>query len=369
MNNYKDEVVDTTNYEYVNAILSRFSIDSNTRKVEMFTNKDYHDEYYLRGYKLYTPENEYVGCVFFGYSSKPDISTSVLFNSEGVLIDYENSKKHLDNSLINGLGKYSDMFFDKENESFHVFIKINDVTWQTEIEQGSRINILETDEQGYTRYKQFPLISETSSEDKDKILDRLIQNGLRIKRESFITISENEITNIEISSRDTLNEKILPKPVGGLWGSFPSSDENYVSEWHEFCVKEEFGLEKLNFATEFSLKENSKVLCLDSEEDLASLALCYPSSTISADMLSYLEMANDYNDVFSQSLFIDWDRLAKDYDAVIVTSYISLWDVPSVVVFNADAVENFRSVSIDEYLLEKLVDSVESEHEIEDLEK
>ena len=40
--------------------------------------------------------------------------------------------------------------------------------------------------------------------------------------------------------------------------------------------------------------------------------------------------------------------VSKHFDAVIVTEHISIWDVPSICVFNADAVKSFKNYTIEE---------------------
>lgn len=127
-----------------------------------------------------------------------------------------------------------------------------------------------------------------------------------------------------------INRPYTNKPLGGLWSSPVESDIT----WKEWCEAEEFKEcdEKNSF--KFKLKPEAKVLVLENKDDLVNLP------RVKTD-LSYITMNID----------IDFEALAKEYDAIMVyvrrgKDYFSSlyhelygWDCDTLLVMNKKVIE------------------------------
>lgn len=124
------------------------------------------------------------------------------------------------------------------------------------------------------------------------------------------------------------------KPLsGGFWTStlLPAT-ENY-SAWANWCIQEEFCLEKLNHAIIFDLSPKAKIYTINTYKDLEELIERYPFT------LPF------YNG-------IDFEAVSRDYDAIHLTDEgqwatrdtypydLYGWDVESYLIMNLDCVIN-----------------------------
>lgn len=126
------------------------------------------------------------------------------------------------------------------------------------------------------------------------------------------------------------NREYSNKPFGGLWASPEESDIT----WKEWCDFEEFRKYDENDCFKFKLKPNAKVLVLECKDDLANLP------RVEVD-LTYISMNID----------IDFEKLAEDYDAIMVyirrgkeyfdSLYHELygWDCDTLLVMNKEIIE------------------------------
>ena len=120
-----------------------------------------------------------------------------------------------------------------------------------------------------------------------------------------------------------INKRVFTKPYGGLW----ASRENDPDGWKSWCEAEEFRLDMFDQSFRFILKPGTKVLELSHENQLASLPKMMP-----------------YLGGFT-SCYLDFETLAKEYDAIEVTDigrlYFPLygWDCNSILIMNPDVVE------------------------------
>lgn len=120
------------------------------------------------------------------------------------------------------------------------------------------------------------------------------------------------------------------KPNGGLWAS--PEDSSYT--WKEWCLDNEFHVEKLAYKFRFKLAENSRVIDISSTEDLIELCKdgrCIPEDTFGLDIHGMY--------------YIDFEKLLSDgIDAIRVTIYPDLywslygWDVDSLLVLNPECI-------------------------------
>ncbi len=122
-----------------------------------------------------------------------------------------------------------------------------------------------------------------------------------------------------------IKNKPFVKPKGGLWASRIDSEYGWKS-WNEYSYFRECSDEN-SFV--FALKENARILIIDSQEKLETLP---KNETIIYDM-------GNYN--------LDFEKLKEDYDAIEVLIskdsrlYWSLygWDCDSLLVLNKDIIE------------------------------
>lgn len=128
------------------------------------------------------------------------------------------------------------------------------------------------------------------------------------------------------------------KPHGGLYAC-PTKDVDI--SWESWCRSEDFRVEALNKHFDFTLKDNARVLTIKDIKDLEKLPRFREDNPGSA--------------LFSMG--IDFEKLSKDYDALMVWIYRSSdisedelswdgiyyrlygWDVDSLLVMNPDIIE------------------------------
>ena len=125
------------------------------------------------------------------------------------------------------------------------------------------------------------------------------------------------------------NREFSNKPIGGLWASPSDADLS----WKDWCEREEFREYKEDEYFKFKLRDNARVLEIKNKEDVDNLPKL---DTSIVNIVS-----------------IDFEKLAKEYDAIIVWMYrdnhpkfhesmyylMYGWDCDSILVFNKDMIE------------------------------
>ena len=114
------------------------------------------------------------------------------------------------------------------------------------------------------------------------------------------------------------NKESFFKPSGGLWGSRVES----ATGWKTWCINTGFKKDlKKHFI--FSLKEDAKILTINSNEQLRNL----PKRKDTFDGLDYEELSKEYDAI---EVFISKDR----------DLYFSLygWDCDSIIVMNPNKI-------------------------------
>jgi len=123
--------------------------------------------------------------------------------------------------------------------------------------------------------------------------------------------------------KEIKNRKMFVKPSGGLW----ASNNNYEISWKKWCINEGFKTDSLKLFFEFKLSQNSKILIIDNADKLYKLP--------------------KIKKTFVWSIFIDFEKLKKDYDAIEVfiskdhdRLYWDLygWDCDSILIMNKDII-------------------------------
>ena len=118
-----------------------------------------------------------------------------------------------------------------------------------------------------------------------------------------------------------VNIQSFTKPRGGFWASRKDGDMT----WKDFCEDESFRLGDLNVSFEFTLKDDARILTLSNPEQLLNLP--------------------KFNDSFSYHLYLNFEKLAKQYDAIELTNIGAFywllygWDCNSILIMNPNVVE------------------------------
>ena len=131
------------------------------------------------------------------------------------------------------------------------------------------------------------------------------------------------------------NEKFIPvsnvedwiKPKGGLW----ASPENTAYNWRDWVQVNEFMLDKYSTSFRFKLKDTTRLLVIDSANQLTPELLREGDSKFSKIMNVKL---------------LDYNKIAGDYDAMLVLIsadgrlYWDLygWDCDSLLIFNPSVI-------------------------------
>lgn len=116
----------------------------------------------------------------------------------------------------------------------------------------------------------------------------------------------NSPINREVN--DEYDMSYLNKPNGCLWGSTKVYDKWYMSDWLRFVSDEDFYVEKYQKAIGFTLKKKTRICTINTVEDYRNIMKRYSKKKFKDKPL----------DRFN-SLVIDWEALALDYDAFHLT--------------------------------------------------
>lgn len=122
-----------------------------------------------------------------------------------------------------------------------------------------------------------------------------------------------------------------------------------ISEWHDYLLYEDqetASYKNINAGAIFTLKNNAKILNIDSEEKIIELSQKYPS---------WHYILTHYDN--PELNIIDFETLSKDYDGVEVSinklGYnkpgltFNSWSVNTLLLFNLNCIEKYQSVDIE----------------------
>lgn len=126
------------------------------------------------------------------------------------------------------------------------------------------------------------------------------------------------------------NNKYFTKPKGGLW----ASDVNARYGWKDWCDSNEFRKCEKSNSFVFTLEMDTKLLIIDSYDDLKELPRLEDIDNFASPMW----------------LLLDFEKIAKKYDAIEVNIssdeelYWKLygWDCDSILVMNPDVVQSIE---------------------------
>jgi len=120
------------------------------------------------------------------------------------------------------------------------------------------------------------------------------------------------------------------KPKGGLW----ASPVNSYIRWFEFCLEQNFNINKLKKSFIFELDNSSKILTIDSKDKLKEIF----------DKYGFVNKIG-----FNQ---LDFTKIAKDYDALEVLvskdsdvyEELRAWDCDTLLVMNPKVIIEDKSL-------------------------
>lgn len=170
-------------------------------------------------------------------------------------------------------------------------------------------------------------------------------------------MKENEyiMVGAPIITREVFRSVLRPlnnygfKPSGGFWSSIHTSNIGNISEWYTYLLDAR-GIARnknLNQSTIFTLKDNAKILIIDTPEKILELAKKYPSYH---HTLGFYEPITDKNRVF------DFEKLSQDYDGIYInfnvfinqfkTIVFDKFSTSSLLLFNLDCIKEYQSAPI-----------------------
>ena len=126
----------------------------------------------------------------------------------------------------------------------------------------------------------------------------------------------------------------------GLWVSVETGDPN-SHNWRDWCLAEEYGLEKLAYASEIYLHSGANLLHLDTVEAMHEFNAEYMCYTIPEAII--------INEV-------DWRPVTERYQGIIIAPYhyelrlnndffwYYTWDCASGCIWDLDAIEKFEEI-------------------------
>jgi hypothetical protein len=164
----------------------------------------------------------------------------------------------------------------------------------------------------------------------NKLPKQIILSDTHLEKELFQQIKNREYFN---------------KPIGGLWSSTYTPDNNYLSEWHKFCV-EEYDSGITDNATIFEFKPKSRIYQIDCYNDLVHLFKIYK---------------NKNSIEFASLHYLDFESIKKDFDVINLTDKgqwetrytaeynIYGWDIECSLIMNFDCICNceYKKIELD----------------------
>lgn len=157
-----------------------------------------------------------------------------------------------------------------------------------------------------------------------------------------------------IITRELFRKVLIPlnnysfKPSGGFWSS-AYIDNIGISDWFSYLqdAKGIAAYKNLNQSTIFTLKDNAKILTIDTLEKVLELAQKYPS---------YHQILGFYADITKENTIFDFGKLSQDYDGIYIdynkfinqnqTIVFDNLSVNSLLLFNLDCIKEYKKAHI-----------------------
>lgn len=139
------------------------------------------------------------------------------------------------------------------------------------------------------------------------------------------------------------------KPSGGFWACELISNIGNISNWLTYLQDADSiaRYKDINKSTIFTLKENSKILVLDSKDKIIELSKKYPSYHY---ILGFKDELADENTIFDfekisqcyDGIYVNLDRM--DYNTVV--TLFDNWCVSTLLLFNLDCIKEYKTAPI-----------------------
>lgn len=138
------------------------------------------------------------------------------------------------------------------------------------------------------------------------------------------------------------------KPSGGFWSS-PFLGNLGISDWYTYLqdASSIARYKDLNQSTIFTLKDDAKILIIDTFEKILELAQKYPS---------YHHIQGFYNEITTTNTIFDFSKLSQDYDGIYIdydkfmcqnkTIVFDKLSVNSLLLFNLDCIKEYKTTPI-----------------------
>ena len=104
----------------------------------------------------------------------------------------------------------------------------------------------------------------------------------------------------------TVQNEVFHKPKGGFWTSTYTPKDRHISSWVEWCSSEQPDWLKGKYYILYPKKE-IKIYKINNYDDLKYIFEKYPYYN------------KEHEAILRHQHFIDWEKVAKDYDAVQIT--------------------------------------------------
>lgn len=137
-------------------------------------------------------------------------------------------------------------------------------------------------------------------------------------------------------------------PNGGFWAS-DYIDEYKISEWNKYLhqIPELADAKNTTQSTIFTLKDDAKILTIETADDILSLSKKYPS---------YHHTLGYIDDITDRTTLFDFEMLSKDYDGIYLnykniskenkTMVFKDWVVNTLLLFNLDCIKEYQRAPI-----------------------
>ena len=146
------------------------------------------------------------------------------------------------------------------------------------------------------------------------------------------------IENIDKDKWIEVSNNSFNKPYGGLWACEYKPNNEFKSDWLEWCDNEMPNWTK-NYGVVFELKDDTIIYTINTYEDLEKLYNKYPKES---NLLGF-------------SKLIDFEKASKDYDVIFLTNEgqwatrfgdINLygWDIECILIMNFDYITNSKYI-------------------------
>lgn len=120
---------------------------------------------------------------------------------------------------------------------------------------------------------------------------------------------------------------VMEKPDGGLWSSPIDSRDN----WHDWCLNNDFHTEKLKDSFTFELKPGSRVLTIETIQDINDILEILLIVPLGRRMGNHID--------FEELCRLGYDAIMVYIDDIDVYYRLYGWDVDTLLVMNPNCIE------------------------------